>query len=327
MMKLFGIALGAGVTSAVLFAVTTTASPLALLLAYLAPLPIMIVGLGFAHQAGAAAALIGGGTIGLAMGPLAGLLFVVALGFPAWYLARLSLLARPAPSAGAGGGTVSGVPAPVEWYPVAQLVLHLAGLAAVPVLLAGAAMIWRFGGYEAAVARMAGGLAALLPRDTLPGDGRLADLVTLAPIAMAASGTVMLAVNLWLAGRTVEISRRLARPWPNLPDSLRMPRPAAVAFVILASAVFLPEPFGLAAAVMAAALGIAFVSEGLAAAHVLTRGLAARAATLAAIYLATVFLMPWPLFALALLGLIDCLVPRLRQGSGIRITKRPKRRQ
>lgn len=327
MMKLFGIALGAGVTSAVLFAVTTTASPLALLLAYLAPLPIMIVGLGFTHQAGAAAALIGGGTVGLAMGPVAGLLFVVALGFPAWYLARLALLARPVPPpTDAAAGVLSGAPAPVEWYPVAPLVLHVAALAAVPVLLAGAAMIWRFGGYAAAVATMADRLAALLSRDTLPGDVRLADLVTLAPIAMAASGAVMLSVNLWLAGRTVEISRRLPRPWPNLPDSLRMPRQAAVGFVILAAAVFLPDPVRLAAAVMAAALGIVFVFEGLATAHVLTRGLSARAATLGAIYVATVFLMPWPLFALALLGLIDCLVPRLRQGSGIRITKRPTRR-
>jgi len=38
MMKLLGIALGAGVTSAVLFALVTTASPAALLLTYLSPL-------------------------------------------------------------------------------------------------------------------------------------------------------------------------------------------------------------------------------------------------------------------------------------------------
>ena len=54
---------------------------------------------------------------------------------------------------------------------------------------------------------------------------------------------------------------------------------------------------------------------------------AARGAALGAVYVAVVCLMPWPLFALALLGCIDCLIPHLRRGSGIRITKLPTRRQ
>ena len=98
-------------------------------------------------------------------------------------------------------------------------------------------------------------------------------------------------------------------------------------FAAFGAASLLPDPYGVAAAVLAAALGILFVFEGLAAAHVLTRGLSARIVTLTAIYLATALLMPWPLLALALLGCIDCLVPGLRRGSGIRITKLPKRRQ
>ena len=124
---------------------------------------------------------------------------------------------------------------------------------------------------------------------------------------MAGSAVVMLSFNLWLAGRVVLISQRLTRPWPNLPDNIRLPRRAVAAFVALLVAILLPGPFGLVCAIMAAALGMAFVFEGLATAHVLTRGFAARRATLAAIYLTVVFLMPWPLFALALLGCIDCL--------------------
>ena len=322
MMKLLGIALGAGVTSAVLFAVTTTASPAALLLAYLAPLPIMIVGLGFAHPAGAAAALIGGGTVGLAMGPVAGLLFLVALGLPAWYLARLAVLGRPvAVIAGQPGGQ-----APVEWFPIAPLMLRLAGLATAPVLLAGALLIWRYGGYEAALDRMSSLLASILARDSLPGEIRFLDLIRLAPVAMAASGAVMLAANLWLAGRAVKISDRLPRPWPNLPDAMRMPRPAAVALAVLVAGSFLPDPFGLGLAAMASGLGMVFVFEGLATAHVLTRGLSARGAILAAIYLVTLVVMPWPLFALALLGCIDCLVPRLRRSPGPLTTNHPKGR-
>ena len=328
MMKLLGIALGAGVTSAVLFAVTTTASPAALLLAYLAPLPIMIVGLGFAHPAGAAAALIGGGTVGLVMGPMAGLLFLIALGLPAWYLARLAVLGRPvAASIAPAGSGQPGAQPPVEWFPVPALMLRLAGLATAPVLLAGGLLVWRYGGYGAALDRMSGLLASILVRDSLPGEMRLPDLIRLAPVAMAASGAVMLAANLWLAGRAVKISDRLPRPWPNLPDALRLPRTAAAALAVLVAGSFLPDPYGLALAAMASALGMVFVFEGLATAHVLTRGFAARGAILAAIYLVTVFVMPWPLFALALLGCIDCLAPRLRRGPGLITTNSSNRSQ
>ncbi len=320
MIKLLGIALGAGVTSAVLFAVARTGSPAALVLAYLAPLPIMIAGLGFTHAVGGAAALIGGGAIGIAMGPVAGLLFLAALGLPAWHLSRLSLLGRPADARAA-------VAPEAGWYPVPKLLLNLAAVAAAPVLAIGAALVWKIGGYERTVSLLATRLATLLSRESIPETLPFADLVRIAPVAMAASSVSMLAVNLWLAARSVQLSSLLIRPWPNLPDALRLPRPAVAVFAAFGAASLLPDPYGVAAAVLAAALGILFVFEGLAAAHVLTRGLSARIVTLTAIYLATALLMPWPLLALALLGCIDCLVPGLRRGSGIRITKLPKRRQ
>ena len=195
----------------------------------------------------------------------------------------------------------------MEWYPVAQLLLRIAALAALPVLLVCALVVWHYGGYQHALNGLAGRLSTLFGRDTLPGDFSFVDLVEVAPVAMAGSAVVMLSFNLWLAGRVVLISQRLTRPWPNLPDSIRLPRRSVAAFVALLVAILLPGPFGLVCAIMAAALGMAFVFEGLATAHVLTRGFAARRATLAAIYLTVVFLMPWPLFALALLGCIDCL--------------------
>ena len=316
--KLIGIALGAGVTSALLFTVTSTGSSAALVLAYLAPLPLMIAGLGFTHMAGGLAALVGGGTVGIALGPMAGLIFLVILGLPAWYLARIAMLGRP----GLGDGTVGGAPA-IEWFPVAQLILRISALAAGPVLLACLIVVWRFGGYPQALTALSARLSALFGRDTLPGDFNFVDLVRIAPVAMAASSVVMLSFNLWLAGRVVRISERLSRPWPNLPDSIRLPRPTVAVFAALLVGILLPGPVGLAAAVLAAALGMAFVFEGLAAAHVLTRGFSARRATLAAIYLTVVFLMPWPLFALVLLGCIDCLAS-LRGGPALNITKLPR---
>lgn len=316
--KLIGIAIGAGVTSALLFLVTSTGTLVALLFAYLAPLPLMIAGLGFTHTAGVIAALIGGGAVGLARGPLAGVIFLVLLGLPAWYLARLVMLGRP------GAATDEGRGAPtVEWFPIAQLVLRISALAAGPVLLAGLAVMWRFGGYEPALAALSRQLAALFGRDALPDSINVTDLVKVGPVAMAASSVLMLSFNLWLAGRIVMISNRLARPWPNLPDAIRLPRATVPVFAALLLAILLPGPFGLGAAVLAAALGMGFVFEGLAAAHVLTRGFAARRASLAAIYLTIVLLKPWPVFALVLLGCIDCLVA-LRGGSRLPFVKPPR---
>ena len=137
----------------------------------------------------------------------------------------------------------------------------------------------------------------------------------------------MLSVNLWLAARAVKVSDRLPRPWPNLPDHLRLPRLAAAGFAVLAAGRLLPAPFGVAAGVLAAALGTVFAFEGLATAHVLTRGIPARPIALGAVYLTVVLLRPGPVYALALLGCIDCLVPGLRRGAGIKITKLPTRRR
>ena len=313
--KLIGIAIGAGVTSAVLFVVATTASIAGLLLAYLAPLPLMIAGLGFTHLAGGIAALVAGGTVGLALGPIPGLFFAVSLGLPGWYLARLAMLGRP----------VSGAEQTptIEWYPVSQLLLRLAGLASLTVLLAGIAVVLRYHGYDHAVATLARSLAVVFGGDALPVDVSFERIVEVLPFAMAASTTLMLSFNLWLAARIVEISGRLTRPWPVLPDAIRLPRPAAAALILVAVAGYLvPGALGVAARVPAAALGVLFIFEGLAAAHVLTRGIVARRTILAGVYLTTVFLLPWPLLALAVLGCIDC-VASLR-GSGIKIIKRPR---
>ena len=320
MMKSLGIALGAGVTSAVLFGVLTTATPVAILFAYLAPLPIMIAGLGYAHPAGAVAALIGSGTVGVAMGPVAGLLFLLTLALPAAALSHLAVRGAAA-TAGSSAG-----PTPPPDGRVARLLLWLVALASVPVLLAGLALVWRFGSYAAAVSGGGARFEARMSREGLTEGLRLGDLVRYAPVLVAASGTLLLSINLWLAARTVQISGRLPRPWPSLPDSIRLPRAAAGLLVLLVAAAFLPGPAGAAAAVVAGALAVVFVFQGLAALHVVTRGLAVCGAILGGLYLVTVFVVPWCLIALAVLGCLDCLVPGLRGRAGMVLTKPPKRR-
>ena len=56
MMNFSLVGAGAGLVSALLFAVVAKATPLALLLFLLAPLPVLIVALGWDHRAGLVAA-------------------------------------------------------------------------------------------------------------------------------------------------------------------------------------------------------------------------------------------------------------------------------
>ena len=131
--------------------------------------------------------------------------------------------------------------------------------------------------------------------------------VQILPLAVAASSFLMLVINLWLGGRISEVSQRLTRPWPNIADGLRLPRPAAAIFALGILPAFLGGALATAAATVAAALGMAFALQGLATAHVLTRGFAGRRAILALIYLVTL-LIPLSIVALTLLGVLDCLI-------------------
>jgi hypothetical protein len=59
MMSFIVAGIGAGLVSALLFAVVITGSPLAMLLSYAAPLPVFIAALGWRHRAGLVAAIAG----------------------------------------------------------------------------------------------------------------------------------------------------------------------------------------------------------------------------------------------------------------------------
>ena len=85
------------------------ATALAIVLYLLAPLPILIVGLGWSHQAALVAAVTGSLALGLVVAPFLGLGFLAYLALPAWWLAYLALLGRPS-----ADGTM-------EWYPTGRL--------------------------------------------------------------------------------------------------------------------------------------------------------------------------------------------------------------
>ena len=133
MMQIGLIGIGAGAAAALLFASVTSGSWLAVALFYLASLPIMIAGLGWSHWSALIAALTAALALSAAFGGVFFFAFLAGAGLPAWWLAYLTMLARPAGRGTAGNG--AGRPAALEWYPPGRLVVWAAVLAALVVVV------------------------------------------------------------------------------------------------------------------------------------------------------------------------------------------------
>ena len=307
MYRTFGVAIGAGLASALLFAASAKGAGPAIIIAYVTPLPIMIAALGFSQGTGLMAAGIAFCGIAGVLGLMPGLFFAALLGLPSWWLCYLLLLARPLVVSGTAPSSAPGL---VLWYPVGRVAAWGAAIVAAVILASGGFVMLHYGGYEASVTAVSTRLTDVVgpAADELTGASNARSLVKLLPVLMAASVFLMLMVNLWLAGRTVERSGLLARPWPSLPENFRLPRAAAAAAIAAGILTVAGSAPGLAGGVVAAAFGMAFVLQGLGAAHALTRGLLARRAILLAIYFITFTVVP-SILALGVLGVVDCLLP------------------
>ena len=297
------VGLGAGAAAALLFASVSSGALVSILLFYLAPLPILIAALGWSHWSGLIAAVTASACLGLAFGVTFCLAFLIGIAAPAWWLGYLALLARPA---NAGD---------VEWYPPGRLVLWAAALGAAVVAIA----MLQIGSDEESIRNgLKAGLERVFRQQTggaadeplsFPGISdpeRLLELfaVVMPPIAAMAS-TLILTLNLWMAGRVVNLSGRLTRPWPDIP-AMTFPRwaPALLAAAALTS--FVPDLAGLIASLFAATLLVAFTMLGFAVLHALTRGLSGRAAMLSGAY-AFVAVLGWPALVAVLLAVAESI--------------------
>src|SRR5437588_11511360 len=157
------IALAAGSASALMFASIISGALISLLLFYLAPLPLMVVALGW----GPLGATVGGIVAAIGLGAIFGLpyciAFAVTVALPAWWLGHLALLGRALPNAGSGNGAAPAAPA-LEWYPVGRILLWIAGFA---ILTTVAAMLTLGTDAETITGSLRRGLSRILgPRDT-----------------------------------------------------------------------------------------------------------------------------------------------------------------
>lgn len=289
---------GAGLVSALLFGVVATLSPLALLLSYLAPLPVLIAALGWNHRAGLIATAVGSVACGLLLTVPSAVVFGVAVGLPAWWLAYLTLLARP---------DEQGKP---EWYPLGRLLVWTAVVSSLITIIGAMALGPSYDDYRASLEEVIRTMAGMGAAGGEAGQAVGADadefvkLVSAAVPAVAAITFVfMMSFNLWLAGRTVLISGRLPRPWPSIPDTL-MPRVTIPVFwAALLLGLVGDGWLGLAGLTVAGGLVAAFSLQGLAAIHAATRGRPARGLLLAVLYMSLLILSVWVLMIVAVFGM------------------------
>ncbi len=327
-----GIGILAGLVSALLFGVLVQASPIAVVLYLLAPLPILIVGLGWSHKAALAAVAAGSLALALGVTPYLGLAFSFYLGLPAWWLAYLALLGRPR----ADGS--------LEWYPLGRLLAWTAGTAALAFVAIAVIAAPNYETFRTQLTQMSRKVVQIqmrgrgaqpaptpeaapetpMPQQEPPpvpdGPRDLQDeiaqvLATVAPGVAAQGLTVLLAFYLWLAARIVQVSGRLPRPWPDIPAT-GMPRSV---LALLGAAILLalvPGYAGVLGVALGGALSAAFALQGLAAFHDRSRGRPARGALLFGLYLILILTQGVALLALTLFGILDTAFNRRATGHG-----------
>lgn len=308
---------GAGLVSALLIAVVTKGTGLALILFLLAPIPVLIASLGWDHRAGLVAAVTGGvATAVIAASPLAGLSFALATALPAWWLAYLALLGRTHQD-----GTV-------EWYPLGNLLAWIAGMAAASYAVAAILPDFDFQAYqtmsrEAAelVLRVQTGTpegAAIPPFGDIEAASVIERLAAATPIFAAQGFTIVLILYLWVSAKVVSTSGRLVRPWPYIPAT-QMPRNILLVLAVAALAATIGGGFlGVFGLALTGALSIAFGIQGLAALHDVTRGRSGRIFILIFAYTLIFLSQGLVLLALVLFGIADTALG-IRQRIGARI--------
>lgn len=311
MLQRLSIAAGAGLAAGILFAVMAKGTLLSFVLVWLAPLPLIIAALGWGLDIGAIAAAFAGLVVTVLFDLASGGIFIASIALPAWLLSgavalpRQRLFAR----AGAVGET--------NWIPVGWVVTFAALLCALIGATLLAALIVAYGGHQKGVDAV---VAELLPLFktyesvmVLPAgvtfESLVATAVRLAPATFAAVACIMFCANLYAGARAVQLSQRLKRPWPNLPESLVLPRFLGVGLIACVGFVLLLRgPAVYAAWIGLAVLSCVYAMQGLAVIHSLSRGLPVRIPALVAFYLGCLVTSGWALPALALVGLVESLL-------------------
>jgi hypothetical protein len=293
------IAVSTGLVSGLLQAALVLPAAGGLLLAYIAPLPLFLAGLGMGLRAAVIAVLVAGAVSVPFAGPVFAITQALVYGLPAIVLCRQALLSR------------SDNQGQVVWYPSGHLLLWMSGMALFGLVLTLAGMTLFGDGLMAYLSSVMEPFAAQMPipeqREMLLG------LVDFLPAFFVASWTLGLLFNGTLAqGLLVRFGYNL-RPTPEMAD-IRLP--IAWIGVLLAALALssLSGPMGVFGKTLAAIAIVPYFLLGLGVIHGFLRSWKGRTAILILFY---GFLLLWPLpMLVAGLGVLSAVL-RLRGGNDL----------
>jgi hypothetical protein len=288
------IAVGAGVASALAALSFMAGSPGALVLIYVAPLPLFLVGLSRGARTGTVAAVAGLVLAVVMGGAVAAGLYGLVHALPAVMVMHQALMQRALPNGG------------VEWYPIGTLVSWLTVLAALFMIVAAIIGWGSTGGLAKAVTRhLNDGLTAMLPSLEETDRGKLVAMMTaLFPGAVGTSWVAMTAANAACAEGILCRMGRAVRPKPayadfTVPDWMSWLIVAAAAIALIGRGDL--EYIGRNLAMV---LALPYFLLGLAVVHTLVRRVSFSGALLVGFYV-LLMISAWAALVVAGVGLIE----------------------
>ena len=292
------IALAGGCASALMFASIMSGALVSLLLLYLAPLPLMVIALGWGPRSATIASAAASFALAAIFSIPYGIGYFISVALPAWWLGHLALLGRPVASSGNGAAAPD-----LEWYPVGRILVWIAGFASLTTFCA----LLTLGADAAAIlGTMRQGLLKILEIRGPLSDHKVLDaLVTIMPACAVIGIIITLTINLWLAGRITAMSGRLRRPWPDL-KTVALPKTALATLCVAAACALSGGLLAILAQIVISALMMAYGFAGFAVLHTMTLALKSRALWFGSAY-ALVVLFVWPVIGVVALGLADAV--------------------
>lgn len=294
MSKHLGLAIAAGLASAVLFVSVFGGSAMLLLTTYLAPLPLFAAGLGLGVMAALVAAGVALVAVTATTGGATALPFAATTVVPALVVSRQALLWRT----DAGGK--------VEWYPPGLLLGWLTGLAAAALVAAALMAPYHEGGAEGLVRSYLEQVAGAMVPDA---EAHLRQLLVdmWAPLLPGLLATVWLLVavlNAVLAQWGLARAGRNLRPTPAYQGLELPPWLAAAVLASVVTGFAAGGDVGYAARNLAVLLVVPFVLLGLAGVHGALRR-RPHGGTLLALFYGLFFVMfGWAVLIVAGLGFV-----------------------
>lgn len=285
----FLIGIAAGAVSAVLFASLSAGNILAILLFFLAPLPLLVAGFGWGARA-AQIALVAGTLLVPLLTKLnfnSAILFGVSVGLPCVVLSWLASLRRVLPV----DERDSAAPASVEWYPLGRIIVWAALMAGM-LVAAGILLMGDATRYHQAIKALFNpdnmpALKALTGASKDPAQlERVVEIFArfILPTSLGFTWLLIMLTNMWLAAKSADVSGQLQRPWPLLAE-IEYPPLFLILFLVSIGLGMIPGQLGIVAMAFVGAFGLAFLAMGLTVVHFTVPDTALKPIILAGVYM------------------------------------------